>query len=108
MDEPVVVTTADRVAEVTIDRPAALNALNAAVLERLLGAVEGLSRERAIGAIVLSGAGGRAVGPRADVRELARAPPAAAGPIPPGAQAPAHPLRPRPPPVPPPVDARFP
>jgi enoyl-CoA hydratase len=78
MTEAVVVKTENRVAGITIDRPAALNALNATVLARLLAAVEALGGDRAIGAIVLTGAGERAFVAGADVSELADLSPATA------------------------------
>src|SRR5438270_12378099 len=50
----------DRLAIVTINRPDALNALNSAVLRELSMTIEHLSMAADVGAIILTGAGGRA------------------------------------------------
>ena len=59
------------VAIVTIDRPKALNALNAATLVELESACEDLAADAAIRAILLTGSGDRAFAAGADIRELA-------------------------------------
>ena len=59
------------VAVVTLDRPKALNALNAATLVELDAAFEDLAADTAIRAILLTGAGDRAFAAGADIRELA-------------------------------------
>ncbi len=60
----------DRLAIVTIDRPDALNALNASVLRELSMAVEHLSMAQAVGAIILTGAGDKAFVAGADIKEM--------------------------------------
>jgi|SRR5438477_7654011 len=59
------------VAVVTLDRPKALNALNAATLAELESAFEDLSGDATVRAVLLTGAGGRAFAAGADIRELA-------------------------------------
>lgn len=66
------------VATVTINRPAVLNALNAATLGELDGAMRALREDRGIRAIVLTGAGNRAFAAGADIAELASLEPARA------------------------------
>jgi enoyl-CoA hydratase len=61
----------DGVALVTIDRPAALNALSFAILADLADALERLDVDEACRAIVLTGAGERAFAAGADIPELA-------------------------------------
>ena len=48
---------ADAVATITLDRPDALNALTVAMKVELLGAFRAISRDRAVRAVVLTGAG---------------------------------------------------
>jgi enoyl-CoA hydratase len=64
-----------RVALVTIDRPEALNALDAAVLGELAAAFAGLDADPGCRAIVLTGAGGRAFAAGADIKAMATATP---------------------------------
>lgn len=70
-DEPapasLLVTRADRVATLTLNRPDALNALTAAVRGELLAALRQIARDEAIRAVVLTGAG-RAFCAGADLR----------------------------------------
>jgi 2-(1,2-epoxy-1,2-dihydrophenyl)acetyl-CoA isomerase len=61
------VTVTDRVATLTLDRPDALNALNAALRGELLAALKGLARNDDVRAVVLTGAG-RAFCAGADLR----------------------------------------
>src|SRR5438128_7900549 len=61
----------DRLAIVTINRPDALNALNAAVLRELSMAIEHLSMAQDVGAIILTGVGDRAFVAGADIKEMA-------------------------------------
>jgi enoyl-CoA hydratase len=56
---------------VTLDRPKALNALNAATLAELESAFEDLAEDAGIRVVLLTGAGGRAFAAGADIRELA-------------------------------------
>jgi enoyl-CoA hydratase len=61
----------DGVALVTIDRPAALNALSFDLLDELAGTLEALDRDGRTRAVVLTGAGERAFAAGADIVELA-------------------------------------
>jgi enoyl-CoA hydratase len=58
-------------ATVTIDRPKVLNALNRATLVELLRVFDGLKTDRAIRAVVLTGAGEKAFVAGADIAEMA-------------------------------------
>jgi 2-(1,2-epoxy-1,2-dihydrophenyl)acetyl-CoA isomerase len=62
------VEVADSVAVLTLDRPAALNSLTVSLKEELLGTFRRLGRDRAVRAIVLTGAG-RAFCAGQDLRE---------------------------------------
>lgn len=64
---PVLVVTADGVATITLNRPDALNALNAQVRADLLAAITAARRDDAVRAVVLTGAG-RAFCAGADLR----------------------------------------
>ena len=59
------------VALLTLDRPEALNALNFALLEELVVALEALDRDPACRAIVITGSGEKAFAAGADIKELA-------------------------------------
>jgi len=61
----------DRLAVVTINRPEALNALNATVLRGLSMTFEHLSMAADVGAIILTGAGDKAFVAGADIKEMA-------------------------------------
>jgi enoyl-CoA hydratase/carnithine racemase len=67
-----------RVAELTINRPAALNALNATVVALLRAQISDLASDPSVRAIVLAGAGDKAFVAGADITELVEASPAAA------------------------------
>jgi enoyl-CoA hydratase len=60
------------VALVTIDRPAALNALDSATMTELVAAVRRLDADDGCRAIVLTGAGEHAFAAGADIREMSR------------------------------------
>ena len=71
VDRPV-----DGVAVVTLNRPAALNALNFALMGELVAALERARRRRiGVRAIVLRGSGERAFAAGADIKEMAGATP---------------------------------
>lgn len=57
-------------AVITLDRPKALNALNAATLSELEAALESLANDAEVRVVLLTGAGGRAFAAGADIREL--------------------------------------
>jgi enoyl-CoA hydratase len=65
----------DGVALVTLNRPDALNALNAELLRQLVEALAVLDADDACRAIVLTGAGDRAFAAGADIKEMAGATP---------------------------------
>jgi enoyl-CoA hydratase len=74
----ILVERAGAVAFVTINRPAVLNALNAATLEELGLAFDDLRRNADIRVVVLTGAGEKAFVAGADIRELSEQGPASA------------------------------
>jgi len=61
-------------AVVTLDRPKALNALNAETLNELDRVIEDLGADPAVRVVLLAGAGDRAFAAGADIRELAAVP----------------------------------
>ncbi|MFL5673582.1 MAG: enoyl-CoA hydratase-related protein [Chloroflexota bacterium] len=63
-------STLGAVALVTLDRPAALNALSFDLLDELVETLERLDRDAACRAIVITGSGSRAFAAGADIREL--------------------------------------
>ena len=69
------------VALVTIDRPEALNALDAAVLAGLADAFQRLDADPACRAIVVTGSGSRAFAAGADIKAMATASPETIGPV---------------------------
>ncbi|HWK43804.1 MAG TPA: enoyl-CoA hydratase-related protein [Stellaceae bacterium] len=68
----VLLTIADHVARVTIDRPAVLNALDAEATEALEAIWQRIEADRAIRAVVLTGAGDRAFCVGADMSHVGR------------------------------------
>jgi enoyl-CoA hydratase len=60
----------DGLALVTLDRPAALNALSFTLLAELATALETLDADRSVRCVVIAGAGQRAFAAGADIREL--------------------------------------
>jgi enoyl-CoA hydratase len=78
MDDDVLLFRLDAgVATLTLHRPAVLNALNDALLERLADALEAIDADPAVRAAILTGSGERAFAAGADIGELN----ALAGPI---------------------------
>jgi enoyl-CoA hydratase len=71
MPDFVQIAMEDRLAIITVNRPEALNALNARVLRELSMAIEHLSMAADVGAIILTGAGDRAFVAGADIKEMA-------------------------------------
>lgn len=61
----------DGVAEVTIDRPKALNALNRTVLQELYGVLQELATNPGVRCVILTGKGERAFVAGADIAEMA-------------------------------------
>ena len=74
--DPIRLESADGVATITLARPAALNALDRPMKDRLLAAFRQVDRDRAVRAVVLTGEG-RAFCAGQDLRESfgARIPP---------------------------------
>ena len=60
----------DRVAVITVSRPDKLNALNAATLQQMDAAFDGLEGDAGIGGVVITGAGPKAFVAGADIAEL--------------------------------------
>lgn len=67
--ENIVVETVGRVGKITLNRPKALNALNAALMNELSAAVEAYDKDRAIGCILLTGSE-KAFAAGADIKEM--------------------------------------
>jgi len=61
----------DGIAQVTINRPEKLNALNRSVMDELHACFEGMAKDDEIRAVILTGAGEKAFVAGADIRELA-------------------------------------
>lgn len=61
---------ADGVAVVTINRPTALNALNAAVLHELSAAIEALKEDASVACVILTGSGNKAFVAGADIAAM--------------------------------------
>jgi len=71
MTEPLVLSTVEAgVAVLTINRPAALNALNANVLLELEACVRGLAADNALRCVILTGAGSKSFVAGADIIEM--------------------------------------
>lgn len=60
----------DRVAVLTLNRPEKLNALNYALIDRLLAMLDAVETDDAIGAVILTGAGERAFSAGGDIHEF--------------------------------------
>ncbi|KQT32292.1 enoyl-CoA hydratase [Sphingomonas sp. Leaf412] len=74
MDEPVLVTRDGAVATVTLNRPAAMNALSQAMRAALYDAMTDLDRDDSVACVVLTGAGERAFTAGLDLKELGSTP----------------------------------
>jgi enoyl-CoA hydratase len=68
--ETILTEIRDRVALITLNRPKALNALNAQLIDELNDALDGFERDPAIGCIVLTGSS-KAFAAGADIKEMA-------------------------------------
>jgi enoyl-CoA hydratase len=69
--ENIVVEATEGVAVLTLNRPKVLNALNAALLLELDGALDALAADNAVRAVIVTGAGEKAFAAGADIQELA-------------------------------------
>lgn len=70
MSDQVLVQSSDRIATLTLNRPDKLNALNYALIDRLLELLDAIEEDPAIRAIILTGAGERAFSTGADISEF--------------------------------------
>jgi enoyl-CoA hydratase len=67
--ENIIVETVGRVGKITLNRPKAMNALNAALMTELAAAIDGFDKDREIGCILLQGSE-RAFAAGADIKEM--------------------------------------
>jgi enoyl-CoA hydratase len=72
--ENVIVETTGALGRITVNRPQALNALNARTIEELTDAVTALSDDPAVRVIVLTGAGDKAFVAGADIKSMVELP----------------------------------
>ncbi|MEW9837566.1 crotonase/enoyl-CoA hydratase family protein [Mesorhizobium marinum] len=77
MTEIVLVERSDRIATLTLNRPDKLNALDYAMIDRLMELLDSIEADPAVGAVILTGAG-RAFSAGADIHEFSAS--VAAGP----------------------------
>ena len=70
--ETILTETHNRVGLVRLNRPQALNALNATLMEELMGALEAFDADSGVGCIVITGSE-RAFAAGADIKEMAQA-----------------------------------
>ncbi|MFD6104295.1 enoyl-CoA hydratase [Nocardia salmonicida] len=68
--ETILVETKNRVGWITLNRPKALNALNSAVLDDIVAALDELGRDDEVGAVVITGSA-KAFAAGADIKEMA-------------------------------------
>ncbi|MEU4412939.1 enoyl-CoA hydratase [Nocardia salmonicida] len=68
--QTILVETKNRVGWITLNRPKALNALNSAVLDDIVAALEELGRDDEVGAVVITGSA-KAFAAGADIKEMA-------------------------------------
>src|SRR5690348_2276367 len=71
-DAAVAVEVAERIATLTIDRPAKLNALNYRVVAQIMEALDRVDDDARIGAVIITGRGDRAFSAGADIGEFAQ------------------------------------
>jgi enoyl-CoA hydratase len=69
-DAPVLLSIEGHVAQITINRPAVLNALNTETLDTLEEMLDRLAEDEAVRAVVLTGAGEKAFVAGADIKEI--------------------------------------
>jgi enoyl-CoA hydratase len=67
--ENIIVETIGRVGKITLNRPKAMNALNAALMTELAAAIEAFDKDRGIGCILLTGSD-KAFAAGADIKEM--------------------------------------
>ncbi len=71
MSEPVLLDIEHGIAVMTLNRPDKLNALNYALIDRMLALLDMIETEDAIRAVIITGAGERAFSAGADIHEFA-------------------------------------
>ncbi|MFP3980060.1 MAG: enoyl-CoA hydratase/isomerase family protein [Desulfobacterales bacterium] len=76
--ETILFEVADAIATITVNRPKSLNALNSQVVEEMLAAVDEISANDEIRAVIITGAGEKAFVAGADITELSRLNPVSA------------------------------
>ncbi|CCE06390.1 putative enoyl-CoA hydratase-isomerase [Bradyrhizobium sp. STM 3843] len=70
MPDNILVDVADNIALLTLNRPARLNALNYALIDDLMAALDRIETDAAVRAVILTGAGERAFSAGADIHEF--------------------------------------
>ncbi|CCD97978.1 crotonase/enoyl-CoA hydratase family protein [Bradyrhizobium sp. STM 3809] len=70
MTEPILLHVSDHVALLTLNRPERLNALNYALIDALMAALDRIETDTGIRAVILTGAGERAFSAGADIDEF--------------------------------------
>lgn len=70
MSDPILLEITDGIALITLNRPDKLNALNYALIDRLMAVLDTIETDAAVGAIILTGAGERAFSAGADIHEF--------------------------------------
>ncbi|WP_448202978.1 crotonase/enoyl-CoA hydratase family protein [Azospirillum sp. sgz302134] len=73
MSNPVLCEIAGGIATLTLNRPEKLNAINTALANAMLGALDALEGDDAVRAVILTGAGERAFSAGADIAEFSQA-----------------------------------
>jgi enoyl-CoA hydratase/carnithine racemase len=72
MPNHMLVEISDKVALLTLNRPKKLNALSYALIDELMGLLDTIETDRAVQAVILTGAGGRAFSAGGDIPEFTR------------------------------------
>ena len=70
MSAPILLEIADGIALVTLNRPDKLNALNYALIDRLMAVLDAIETDERVRAVILTGAGERAFSAGADIHEF--------------------------------------
>ena len=70
MSDPILLETSGGIALVTLNRPDKLNALNYALIDRLMAVLDIIETDAAVRAVILTGAGERAFSAGADIHEF--------------------------------------
>src|SRR5262249_1871897 len=71
MSDTVLCDIRERIAVLTLNRPAKLNGLNYELSDRLMALLDAIERDETVRAVILTGAGDRAFSAGADIAELA-------------------------------------